>query len=84
MSTLEFEHKQLDYAAMLGELHNLDCTVCPFLKVKGGHGHIVIHCHHPALSVPVRLKGQLDEVLRWCPRRKMLEEKIMDRPRNGN
>lgn len=84
MPTFEFERKQLDYAAMLRELHNLDCSVCPFLKVKGGYGHIVIHCHYPALSIPVRLRGQLGKIPKWCPRGKILEGALADWPHNGN
>jgi hypothetical protein len=80
MPTLEFERKRLNYAAKVREAHNLDCIVCPFLKVKGGRHDIVIRCHHPALSIPIRLRKVLIKVPKWCPRRKVLEGELVDWP----
>lgn len=72
----KFESAQLNLATMVKAVHDLDCVVCPFLKVKGGHGHLVVRCHHPGLCVPVRIKIQKGKVFSWCPRRKALEEEL--------
>ena len=78
MATLKSETEALNLATMVKDVHDLDCVVCPFLKVRGGKGHIIIRCHHPDLCVPVRMRTQLGEVFPWCPRRKTMEKALKD------
>ena len=71
---LKFETEALNKATMVKEVHDLDCLVCPHLKIKGGGGRhqLVVRCHHPALCVPVRFDMQLSRVPKWCPRSKAM------------
>lgn len=72
MEHLKFETEWLDKATMVRELRDLDCMVCPSFKIKGGVRGVEFRCNHPALCVPVRFKGQLGAVPRWCPRKKAI------------
>ena len=74
---LKFETEALNKATMVKEVHDLDCLVCPHLKIKGGGGSkgrrgLIVRCHHPALCVPVRVELQFGKVPKWCPRSKAM------------
>jgi hypothetical protein len=69
---LKFETKALNKATMVKGLHDLDCLVCPCLKVRGGRRGIEFRCGHSALLVRVRIRGQLGVVPDWCPRKKAM------------
>jgi hypothetical protein len=68
---LKFETEALNKATMVKGLHDLDCIVCPYLKVVGGH-QLLVRCHHPALCVPIRRTEQLSTVPKWCPRKRAM------------
>lgn len=70
--SLKFETEALNLATRVKEVHDIDCVVCPCLRVKGGKREIVVHCNHPALSVPIRIRKQFGGIPKWCPRRKAM------------
>lgn len=70
---LKFETEALNRATMVRGVHDLDCVVCPCLKVTGGKHGIVVHCNHPALCMPVHLNTQFgSKPPKWCPRLKAM------------
>lgn len=72
MENLKSETEWFDKATMVKEVSDLDCLVCPSLKVRGGRRGVELRCGHPDLLVRVRIRGQLGAVPVWCPRRKHL------------
>ena len=69
---LKFEAEALNKATMVKEIHDLDCVVCPYLRVTGGKHGVKFHCIYRSFCVPVRLTRQLSGVPEWCPRKKMM------------
>lgn len=73
---IDKEFRQLNLMTMVTALTDLDCLVCPMLKIKGGQRDITLRCSHPDMPVQVRLRKQLGEVPKWCPRRKVMLKEL--------
>lgn len=70
------EKKALKHSELLRELNTLDCLVCSYLAITGDKHGILIHCKHPNLCVPIRIKKQFTGTPGWCPKKRMIRAAI--------
>lgn len=78
MDDLKGETKGYEVAQLARELDNLDCLVCPDLKLKGTRRGLVWHCAHEDLLIRMRLRGNLELLPVWCPRAKALKRELKE------
>lgn len=78
MDDLKKETIGYKVAQLTKELDNLDCIVCPDLKLKGTGRGIVWHCANEDLLVCVRTKRYSGGLPAWCPRAKALKRTLKE------
>ena len=83
MNDLKGETIGYKVARLTKELDDLDCLVCPDLKLKGTGKGLEWRCSNEDLLVtPIRIRGDLRLLPIWCPRAKALKleiKKIQDK-----